>query len=140
MGRWGITDIELGWLAGILEGEGCFRLHHTGNNKHSPSIQLDMVDEDIVLRVQVLLQRITKKNTNINYRQAIGKRSHYQPSFRLQINGDNAVRVMKAIVKYMGVRRRQKIWQILNGFKAPEEKLDVKAIVTLVTNNFKKVG
>lgn len=132
-----ITDIEFGWLAGLLEGEGYFGLRSEAS---TPQVKLEMTDEDVVLRALILIQRITGKQHNLTYVKRKDKKAHYQPTFVIALYGKDAIKVMKKVVKLMGWRRRQKIWQTLNGFRAPVEKLDVKAVVALVTSNMKKVG
>ena len=47
---------ELHWLAGLLEGEGCFTF-----NTYSPVIMLAMTDEDEVRRAATLMKSLKQK-------------------------------------------------------------------------------
>jgi len=52
-----LKTTDLHWLAGILEGEGCFRLS-TGGSKNgggTPEITLSMTDADIVEKAKALM-------------------------------------------------------------------------------------
>jgi len=125
-----LTEFELGWLSGLLEGEGYFGLR---SDTKTPQIKLEMTDEDIVLRALLLIQRLTGKQHAIATVNRKGNRSHCQPTYIIALYSRDAIKVMKAVVRYMGSRRRQRIWQSLNGYAAkPAEELDVKALVASI--------
>ena len=109
-----LTDLELGWLAGLLEGEGYFGLR---SDSGTHQVKLEMTDEDVVLRALILIQRITGNQHNITEVNRKDKKAHYQPTFVIALYGKDATKVMKKVVKLMGWRRRQKIWQTLNNFR-----------------------
>lgn len=97
------------WLVGILEGEGCFRLAFTSQNKEHtkvPKIQLAMTDQDIVERAAKILQ------TNVMgpYRGSKGQKLIYQ----LLVSGNKAIEIMVELLPYMGKRRSDKIIEILD--------------------------
>jgi hypothetical protein len=48
------TDLELGWLAGIVEGEGTFTMNRYASGQRSPRVAVKMCDEDVVRRVHVV--------------------------------------------------------------------------------------
>jgi hypothetical protein len=93
---------DLNWLAGLLEGEGCFK--SSGNGV---SILLGMTDVDVVLRAQDIL----------------GPEAHLQaprvahpgnkPMNYIQINGNAAAAWMMTLWTLMGERRRQAIGKAL---------------------------
>ena len=121
-----ITKHELYWLVGLLEGEGHFRLHVTrANGTGSPKIDLKMTDEDVMYRAADIMSRLSGKPclVTVNYS------TNYKDSFQIQIYGERAMSVMRAIVKLMGNRRRKQIWQALNRYSpnhpfrvAPQQK------------------
>jgi hypothetical protein len=102
---------EIAWLAGLLEGEGCFSPNHsTRKSAPSPQITLVMTDEDIVGRVSKIF--------NCHYR-PIKRTAHnmkmgYKQAFRLFIGGAHAIGWMQTIYPFMGERRKEKIRHTLS--------------------------
>ena len=51
-----IPSDKLAWASGILEGEGCFSIHHrkhkSGNIHPSFAIHCEMTDEDVIIYLQ----------------------------------------------------------------------------------------
>lgn len=124
----GLSQFELGWLAGLMEGEGYFGLR---SDTHTAQVKLEMTDEDIVLRALILIQRITGKQHAITHVERREKRIELQ-TYVIAIYSKDAIKVMKKLIKYMGARRRRKIWQTLNRYredKTPKAKVDLTAIV-----------
>ena len=107
-----LTDLELGWLAGLLEGEGYFGYDKSNSTK---VIELCMADEDIIYRAAVMISKVTGKQPNINF--VPPKTESRVPTYRFKISGKSAVKIMKLLVKLMGSRRRKRIWQALNGYQ-----------------------
>lgn len=123
-----LTSYELGWLVGLLEGEAYFGLNHQGKKTPVFHFALDMVDEDIVLKASNTISKILNKPCTVR---AFDRKDRIcQQSFRLVLYGDNAKRVMQAVVPYMGYRRRKRIWQSLNKHipKVPTVKLDLASL------------
>jgi hypothetical protein len=112
-----LNNIEIAWLAGILEGEGYFGFN--GSSKSlNPSIQVSMVDRDIIERIADLFAAVKGKKCNIMEIDRFTKiNSNWQTQYKVEISGKPARKIMLLVVKLMGFRRRQKIWQILNGYK-----------------------
>jgi hypothetical protein len=102
------TVRELAWLAGLLEGEASFMLRN-GNAK----ISVQMTDRDVMERVAVLLD--TKVGDYV--RKPKGKAS-YLPVFHISVHGIRAIGWMMTLYDLMGERRRAKILEILNHWKA----------------------
>ena len=89
---------DIAWLAGLLEGEGCFRL----KVERDPQISLGMTDEDIVIRVASMW------NTGI-YR--------YKNMYYTHIQGARAVAWMMTLCTLLGKRRREKVIKIIKFWK-----------------------
>ena len=55
-----MTELDIAWLAGLLEGEGCFRINtrkrDNGTINYYPQLILKMTDEDIIKRAGELMQ------------------------------------------------------------------------------------
>lgn len=97
-----MTDVELAWLAGLLEGEGCFGLDWL----ESERAMLAMTDKDVVLRVARLLDvavfptvRRTTTGKEV-WRVRIGRRTGVIP-------------LISALRPYMGERRQVRIDEML---------------------------
>lgn len=92
---------QLGWIAGLLEGEGYF-----GTKKGYPCITLNMTDEDIVRRAQTVLGG--NVSGPYNYR------SHEKPIWQLNITKQaQAAGWMMTLYPMMGLRRQARIREIL---------------------------
>lgn len=97
---------DIYWLAGLLEGEGCFGLLAFGQ----PRIQLTMTDRDVIDRVAMIAGPAVKGP----YRQS-GNR---QEVFAVTITGRKAAGWMMSIYPLMGQRRQSKIREALATWRA----------------------
>lgn len=106
-----IDDIELGWLAGLLEGEGHFGYDRT------QLVHIRMTDEDTILRVKSLIERILNLSKPINLLIQNPGRKNEQDTYGIQTYGATARAVMRLVLPLMGKRRRSQIWRSLNEFR-----------------------
>lgn len=105
------SDLEVAWLAGLLEGEGCFSLNRDrrpGNRRPSLVVKLKMTDADVVVRAGKLMnspsvrrERDTRKEANSD-------------CYVSRVTGAKAERVMRMVLPHMGTRRTEKINELLN--------------------------
>jgi hypothetical protein len=95
-----VGDIEIAWLAGLLEGEGSFVCPPPSDPKRV-RIMIEMSDLDVIERVSEL---VGLAYTRPNLRQA-----HWQQSYKLTIRGAKAVEVMRSVYPFMSLRRRGQI-------------------------------
>lgn len=102
------------WLAGLLEGEGCFSYIKGSDSKDPirrfyPRIELGMTDRDVVDEVA----KFWKKNVH--------RRPPLQPQhkafYRVMVNGPTALASMLDVYPHMGERRKAKIEEVLNQFE-----------------------
>ena len=93
-----IKTIDIAWLAGLLEGEGCFLVIR---GKY-PAIAVGMTDEDIIRRVAVMLK------TEV---------SHSGNMYTTQISGFCAIPWMMTLYTLLGKRRREKIAKMIQLWK-----------------------
>lgn len=109
-----MTDLELGWIVGLLEGEGCFGIY---KDKRRPTtstvkIQMESTDKDIVDRLNLLVPgRVWESNYPAKYRAF----PNAKESWRWQIS--DRKRVMLLIVQiypYMSDRRKLKLDEIVD--------------------------
>lgn len=95
-----INREDAAWLAGLLDGEGCF-----DSPRGNPRVRVKMTDFDVVLRAADVM----------------GATTHAEPAYRpnhsdlmvAQVTGDRAVAVMREILPWMGSRRSAKITDIV---------------------------
>jgi hypothetical protein len=100
-----VRSEELHWLAGILEGEGCFtisRKAYKDSVYKYPTIKLNMTDEDVVKKAAKLLGG---KPLRLEY--------GHKPTFSFSIIGKRAEKFMALLNPLMGKRRRARISEIL---------------------------
>jgi hypothetical protein len=103
-----IKTLDITWIAGLLEGEGCF-----GYNQRVgyPSISLEMTDSDIVLKAAKLMG-------NRNVRTRFHQNEKYKNSYRFSVYGNEAVSWMMTLFNLLGERRKQQIEKVLSVWRA----------------------
>lgn len=94
-----MTPLDAAWLAGLLEGEGCFQLHRL-----TAFVTVTMTDRDVVDRAAALMQAASVTTRT----PARGK-----PTYTSAVSGQRAVDIMESIRPLMGARRADKIDAIL---------------------------
>lgn len=105
-----ISDYDLGWLVGLLEGEA-----HFGYYSQTQRVVLRMTDEDTVLKCASLFEQITGQTCNV-VEEMKGHIENHQHTFLILIYGERARTIMELVVKRMSFRRRKKIHQALNKY------------------------
>jgi len=98
------TTLINAWLAGLLEGEGYFGKGYPSQPKQA-SIALEMTDKDIISRVSKLW--------GVKYCAPRVRDSNWSQTYKLQIRGARAIKWMKEIYPYMGLRRQARIDEVL---------------------------
>lgn len=113
-----ISEMDLAWLAGLLEGEGSFILEkRTRRPKEkpewiffSPRLQVAMLDQDVIARAAGLIG-----SKFWNRKSAEGRR----PLFETVASGWRASELMIQLRPHMGKRRRAQIDKALDGATPP---------------------
>ena len=100
-----IETKDIYWLAGLLEGGGCFR----SRGKSTLIIQLWMTDRDIVERAHTLMGATTTIT--------VSKRPPRKDAYYFHCSGDLAKYWMETLLPLMGERRREKIKECLSKWK-----------------------
>lgn len=95
------TDTETAWLAGVLEGEGCFLL----KDGRYPSIHLHMTDQDVVEQAAQMFGASSYESKRHN--------STWKTVYKMQVVGKVAEAGMLKILPYTGLRRTDKICKLL---------------------------
>ena len=103
-----MTKRDLYWLAGLLEGEGCFgftRNHVKGHIYAYPQIQLRMCDHDVVNRAAALM--------GCTIQSYPGSRATQKRFWQFSLTCRRAAAMMQQLEPLMGTRRSAKIRSIL---------------------------
>ena len=104
--------------AGILEGEGSFL---TKSGGHRPIISCHMTDRDVVIGLQELW------GGQVYFSKA--RKEGYKDTWKWQIGGDEAVKIMNEIKPFMYFRRTEKINQVVKAWE------DQKSKIAQIKNN-----
>lgn len=100
-----MKNADAAWLAGLLEGEGCFDWN--GSSNRYPRIRVEMRDEDVVQRVKALCG-------GGGAVRRVERRQGHHTTFRFQLCDRERLKiVLTAILPYMGNRRSEKIQELL---------------------------
>lgn len=111
-----ITDLELAWMAGLLEGEGTFTPVRCKNRKKthfysSPRVQLQSQDRDVVARVAKLLEAnvlgpYSQKRSN---KPGGYSTDNHKDCWVVSIAGKKAGLILDKLLPFMGERRTGQI-------------------------------
>jgi hypothetical protein len=113
-----IDTKDIHWLAGLLEGEGCFqyRRYKSKISKQLwyPQIKVEMTDLDPIAKAAKLLGNKVNRGKLL----PSGKRCYLA-----QVMGRRAIEWMMTLYSLMGERRRAKIKEIITAWKnnAPKQ-------------------
>jgi hypothetical protein len=107
-----MSSFELGWVVGLLEGEGCFFVNTCGTPKYGPyayaRVTVCMTDRDVLERLQEV--------TGIGRLEKVRPRKdpkHKPISQWIVCRNQEAIELMVAVYPHMGVRRQAKIREVL---------------------------
>ena len=100
-----MTDQELGWLAGVLEGEGCFTT--TGKRRPYVAVYFVSTDKDVTERVAGLMD--CSKVQTLKHTSDVSRK----PQYRCVVQGKKARAVMESVLPLMGQRRSERINELL---------------------------
>lgn len=90
-----VTDFELGWLSGIIDGEGCFTMSPGSKGSYNVGIKLVNTNNLIIEKICDILRKL-----NLAFHVYDAHRSGNQrPAKRVEING--VMRVEKALKKLL---------------------------------------
>ena len=106
-----MKTLDLGWLAGIIEGEGWIGFNTTKSIHRCPCVEVGMVDKDVIARVAGLFG---KKVLGPYGPYTTNRQAHYQA----QVYGKDAVRVLKLILPHLGKRRTKAAKKMLKWWES----------------------
>jgi hypothetical protein len=101
-----VTDLDLGWLAGIIEGEGCFYLQATHNRKqtaYSPQIFITNTNERIIAKAERIIKAL-----GLACYIYLQKQGSYRNCWKVAVMGMKRVqRFIHILYPYIECRREQ---------------------------------
>lgn len=98
-----LSDFEIGWLVGLIEGDGTFTL-----DGRMPVIALKITDFDVALRFATLLN--TTVHGPYHYD---GQQLGEKPYYIAKLVGSRARQFMGSTVQFFGARRQARIRELL---------------------------
>jgi hypothetical protein len=102
---------DLYWLAGVLEGAGCFTI----SKSLVPRIVVAMIDKDIAIRAARLMGC-----ANVRFLKISPK--HRKRQYQAYVFGDEAVALMILLSPLMGERRQRQIRNVLSSSGSRQRK------------------
>ena len=116
-----LTETDVAWIAGLLEGEGYFGIDNRSKDRYeisktppSPFIKVSMVDEDIIQRLSRLLD---KSYFSPSRKTVTGKQV-----YTLHIGEkEKVLSILQQILPYMGVRRGERITECISHLQTWKE-------------------
>lgn len=113
------SEIELAWISGIWEGEGCWQYkkpRERFNKKNGKTytakpemlMSIQMTDKDIIDRVSKIMDNRTATYTHVPSKKAKG----WKPLYTFSIRGKAAVLWTNLMKPYLGERRMERIEMI----------------------------
>jgi hypothetical protein len=111
---WEAADSEarIAWLAGVLEGEGSFVSARSDGHSY-PLVQMTMCDRYVLERAMTLMPRSRMYSITDERETARG----WSEAWMVRVNGRAAAEVMKAVLPWMGSRRRTAIDRALSSWR-----------------------
>lgn len=113
-----LSDTEIAWIAGLLEGEGSFSFDKRPSKRYkvstappAPTIQISMIDEDVI---KYLANLLNKKYSEVGRRTVKNK-----PVYKLNVRDRETLSyLLPCILPYMGKRRSEQIQKGIDSLNA----------------------
>ncbi|MGD9643968.1 MAG: LAGLIDADG family homing endonuclease [Elusimicrobiales bacterium] len=103
-----MTDVELGWLAGLIDGEGCITLTRAHQRDSiRPILQITNTSLPLLEKAQRLIEELSGKRPNIKIQSNRGKFG-YRTCYIIQIRRHATIAsVLRALTPHMVAKREQ---------------------------------
>lgn len=105
-----LTQRDLGWIAGIVEGEGCLGLHGNGAGTWRPHLTIGMTDRDTVERLRDLIAPGRAIETQ-------RRPEPIKPLYRVRVLGRRAAAWMMTLYPLLGERRQVRARVVLDHWR-----------------------
>lgn len=97
-----LTDFEVAWMAGLLEGEGSF-MKSPPSSPNTPRVVIQMCDLDVIQRVAEMWGTSVSKTGHHK------KNENWRPSWKVTLRSGPAIDLMTMVYPHMGARRKEQI-------------------------------
>lgn len=107
-----MTALDIGWLSGVLEGDGWFGSYQPDRVRHStrPVVRLTMADRDVVERFARLVGVSCSGPFSV-------RKDNHRPMHSAAVSGSRAVGVMMTVYSLMGERRKARIKELITQWR-----------------------
>lgn len=110
-----MKSVDIAWLAGLVEGEGCIGFykngqHSSGHEYHLPKLTINMTDKDVIQKAADLFG--SKVNGPYNPGKNASGES-YKQKFAVNVYGSRAIGWMMTLYPFLGSRRRAKAREVV---------------------------
>jgi hypothetical protein len=104
-----ISRVDLAWIAGLFEGEGCVQLQ-TNKSVH---LTVSMADPDVVARLAsywgTRVHEVNKRTSD---------KPHYKTQFRTYVTGRKAIGWALTLYPLLGLRRKLRIQEVIGAWRS----------------------
>lgn len=107
-----LSQRDIGWLTGLLEGEGCFGIYQNRDRYWQVHLYLQMADRDVVERAARLM------GYSRPLRVVPDKRPNRKVQYRFSLSGSPAIGWMMTLYPVMGLRRQGRIRQVIRKWRS----------------------
>ena len=115
-----MQDKDLYWLAGLIEGEGCYTWL---KRVYKPQVIISMCDQDVIEKAAQLMGTSVVSVYPPSHR----KRGH-SPQWHAKVTGQRAIYLMQALYPLMGKRRKARIDELYEMYDARPNKRPTRLI------------
>ena len=102
------------YIAGLLEGEGCFDTYDNGSGRLYARVILKMTDKDIIEKYASYVEQLTNRTTPKKIYECVQKVENHKTQYAYYLQGSAAFTIMNKLKPFMGVRRSNKIDELLS--------------------------
>lgn len=102
-----VTETDIFWLAGLLEGEGSF-CKGAPSSPNLPVVSCQMTDEDTIGKVASLF--------GVKYQTNKARRKNWKRTFTARIRGSGARKLMTELMPFMSIRRQKQMSVALSSY------------------------
>ena len=100
-----MNDVELAYLAGIVDGEGTVTMSRSGTRTYRPAVNVDSTDRELIEWIHercggMIIEKKTYK-------------SHHRQSYIWRLRNFAAVEMLAAILPFMVIERKRKRAEII---------------------------
>lgn len=102
-----MTDFELGWLAGLMDGEGCITMTRNNGKNLMPMVQVTNTNLDLMEKAKEIMELLAGREINIHSQNMRGKRG-YRNCYYIAVRNQLGVsRILTALLPHLVAKKVQ---------------------------------